>query len=613
MSESLGLSIGVSNLVAARSGGVPVARTPVLTLFEDRPTEVGLPEENPKLTEPGLVLRGFIERVGDPAPLVAADGTKYLGQALTIEALEAMARTVGYGSPITVAVPAYWSDNQVAALRHELFAQPDLAANGPPTLVSDATAALTALNARPGFPRDGVVALCDFGASGTSLTLADAGSNFQQIGSTVRFSEFSGDDVDQLILNHLLTTSPSADSSDVSATATSMGSVTRMLRGCRAAKEQLSAATVATVATGAAGGERQLSRNEFEQLISAPLDRFISAIGEVLQRNGIGQLAAVAAVGGGAAIPLIPSRLSDRLQVPAITTAQPLFGAAIGAATLGAVQSSAAAAATGLAPALDAPTGIAGAVGPATVAAPTAAVPTEAFPGNGGQTTDRALAWSEDSGTGEEPVPYTGPADYTTPVEPPPPAAAAPVAQQDPYPAAQDVPLWYRRPAILLSLAGAAAAILVAVVLALTLHPTNTKPITTTSQPPPITTTVIGPDNSPTETVITPAPVTVTTQPPSSTTTDQPTTTTSTTPTTSTTTTTTQPTTTTTQPTTTQPTTTNPPTTTQQPPPTTQKPPATTAAPAPPTTAAPAPPTAAAPAPPTAAAPAPPTPAAPGG
>lgn len=81
MSEPLGLSIGVANLVAARAGSVPVIRSSVLTLFEQRPTEVGLPDENPNLTEPGLVLRGFVERVGDRAPLVAADGTKYLGAA----------------------------------------------------------------------------------------------------------------------------------------------------------------------------------------------------------------------------------------------------------------------------------------------------------------------------------------------------------------------------------------------------------------------------------------------------------------------------------------------------------------------------------------------------
>lgn len=58
MSEPLGLSIGVANLVAARAGSVPVIRSSVLTLFEQRPTEVGLPDENPNLTEPGCCCGG---------------------------------------------------------------------------------------------------------------------------------------------------------------------------------------------------------------------------------------------------------------------------------------------------------------------------------------------------------------------------------------------------------------------------------------------------------------------------------------------------------------------------------------------------------------------------
>src|SRR6202008_3052876 len=126
MSESFGLSIGVANLVAARVGSAPVTRSSVLTLFEHRPTEIGLPAENPNLTEPGLVLRGFVERVGDRAPLVAADGTKYLGSALTVEAIEAMARTLGYGTPVTIAVPAYLSEAESSALREGVFAQTDL-------------------------------------------------------------------------------------------------------------------------------------------------------------------------------------------------------------------------------------------------------------------------------------------------------------------------------------------------------------------------------------------------------------------------------------------------------------------------------------------------------
>ena len=65
MTESLGLSIGVANLVAARGGSAPVSRKSVLTMFDHRPGEVGLPEENPNLTEPGLVMHGFVERIGD--------------------------------------------------------------------------------------------------------------------------------------------------------------------------------------------------------------------------------------------------------------------------------------------------------------------------------------------------------------------------------------------------------------------------------------------------------------------------------------------------------------------------------------------------------------------
>jgi hypothetical protein len=488
MSESLGLSLGVANLVAARVGSTPVARKSVLTVYDRRASEVGLPEENPNLTESGLVMRGFIERVGDRAPLVAADGTKYLGEALTVEALEAMARTVGDGTPVTIAVPAYWSKGQVAALRDEFFAQPTLAQNGlPPVLISDATAALTALRAKPGFPADGIVVLCDFGASGTSVTLTNAAANFQQVGPSVRYTDFSGDAIDQLILNHLQATAPN-----------------RLLGECQRAKENLSAATIATIPTDS-GEEVRLSRTEFEQLISEPLDRLVRTVEGILQRNGIprSNLAAVAIVGGGASIPLLTTRLSGRLQVAILTTPEPAYSAAIGAAVLGQQQLSAAA---------------------ATAAGPLVENPTETVATAPGVDMP-PVAWSEDAGA-EEPVPYTGPehtGDYGRDT------TGFGGADDDRY-AAQAARLpWYKRTALVLSVAGAGAAVLIAVVLALTLgHTNNTPP----NQPEPPqtsqTVTVTGPNNSPTVTVIPPPPNTNTTQPPATTTTNQPPTTTST-------------------------------------------------------------------------------------
>jgi hypothetical protein len=136
----------MTNLVAARIGRPPVMRRSILTMFSDRAPEVGVPDQNPN--QPGLVLSGFVERVGDPVPLVAADGSPHVGERVLVEALDAMARTVGGGAPIAIAVPAHWGPATVGALRGALRAKPSLAPNGvPAALVPDSVAALAALQA----------------------------------------------------------------------------------------------------------------------------------------------------------------------------------------------------------------------------------------------------------------------------------------------------------------------------------------------------------------------------------------------------------------------------------------------------------------------------------
>ncbi|WP_156658028.1 Hsp70 family protein, partial [Mycobacterium kyorinense] len=364
MSDPLGLSVGVANLVAARVGSAPVTRRSVLTVFDHRPPEVGVPEDNPKLNEPGLILSGFIERVDDPAPFIGPDGSTHRSDVLAAEALDAVARAAGGGAPTAVAVPGHWGQNAVAALREAVRAKPALAPNGVmPALISDATTALAALYAKPGFPTDGVVALCDFGASGTSLTLTDAAANFRHIGETVRYTEFSGDQVDRAILNRLQARGTA--SSDAVGTGP-VGSPVRRLDECRRVKEQLSAATVAVVPAEmpGLGDEVRFTRAELEELIAGPLGRFVSCVQEMLRRKEIQrtQLAAIATVGGGACIPLVTHQLEERLQVPVVTTPQPTLSAAIGAAVLAEQQSSA---------------GGMAAAAPPTAAGPTVAAPVE--------------------------------------------------------------------------------------------------------------------------------------------------------------------------------------------------------------------------------------------
>lgn len=591
MTEPLGLSIGMTNLVAARVGRPPVMRRSVLNLFADRAPEVGAPTEISDVNDARLVLTGFVERVGDPVPLVASDGSAHRGEVVLAESLDAMARLVDGGSPIAIAVPAHWGPGAVGALRGALRSKPGLAPNGvPAVLIPDSMAALAALQAAPGLPDQGVVVLVDLGGSGSSITLADAGANLNAVGPTVRYPEFSGDAIDQALLDHVLAGVADANKVDPAGTA-AVGPLARLRDECRMAKERLSAetATVLPAELPEFRSDVRLTRPELEQLISEPFAGLVNAIEDLLQRNGIpvANVSSVATVGGGAAIPLVTQRLSERLRAPVVTTPESQLNVAAGAALV-ANQSLAADAPTGLAPAADSPT----AMGPAAWAAGAAGLAASESASDGASSaTFRALAWSQDDVSAGDPLPYTG-EDYTSPAAyggagdtaARPPVAFSP--DDDGYPDELAPLPWYKRPPLLFGVA-AAAALLAVGGLAVTLtssegdSTTVTETATTSTDtsppvlPPPVTTVTIGPDGQATTTVSQPPPPppTTTTTPSSSTTTT--TTSPTTTTTTSTTTTTTTPTTTTTRTTTTPPTTTAPPTTTQPPPTTTAAPPTT--------------------------------------
>ncbi|VBA55826.1 Hsp70 family protein [Mycobacterium attenuatum] len=574
MTDPLGLSIGVANLVAARTGSAPVTRSCALTLFSDRAPEVGTPEENANVGGSGLTLSGFVERVGDADPLTAADGSTHSGEALTAVALDAMAGTVGYGAPVAIAVPGHWGEHQVGALREALRGHPALAPGAiPPAFICDATAALAALYAKPGFPNDGIVVLCDFGSSGSSVTLADAASNFRQIAPTLRYPEFSGNQLDQMILRHLA--QHTADGRDADGTAP-LVPLSRRLAQCRSAKEQLSAATVAVITAEIPGiGEDiRLTRTGFEDLISQPLQQFVSCVEEVLQRNQIpkGRLAAIATVGGGASIPLITNRLSERLQVPVVTTAQPRLNAAIGAAVLAQMRSSAAGTPAVGAVVGDATVGTGPEAAAATEGVSAAVAPTEVVPSawavgarrtaageaavDGDQSaTYRALAWSQEAvGDLPIPAPHPGQAGHADQYAADQYAADHYAADQhaaDQYAAdsagqavgAEHPPVhsdataqrthWYGRSTVLIGVTGAAAvALVIAAVLAVKFGAAHSKPVNHTrmvtppvessrlepAPPPPSTTVAVTPSNTePTESVTPPATTVATTQQPATT------------------------------------------------------------------------------------------------
>ena len=316
---ALGLSVGATALTAVTADRT-VTRKPVITLLR------------------GLVLADFVDRVGDPVGIVAPDGSVHAGETLLAGALRALAYAATAGRPLPAAAaithPAHWRPGAVEALRRALRRVPEWAAEAP-LLIADTAAAATALQADPGLPTRGVIALCDFGGSGTSITLLNAAGGYRPIAPTVRHLDFSGDLIDQGLLAHVVTELSAGGPLDVTGTS-AIGSLTRLRADCRAAKERLSTVAVTAVPADLPGfrGDVRLTRAELDDAVHRALADLVAVLQDTLARAGVrpADLAAVASIGGGAAIPVVTTTMSEHLRVPVVTTTRPAATAAIGAA-----------------------------------------------------------------------------------------------------------------------------------------------------------------------------------------------------------------------------------------------------------------------------------------
>jgi actin-like ATPase involved in cell morphogenesis len=335
----LGLSVGATNLAAVTAERA-VTRKPVLSLRAGREPEVGTPPEDSQAHESGLVITDFIGLVGDPDQVVATDGSTHRGETLAAEALRALSYTATGGSrlPEAVAVthPAHWNPAAVEALRTALNRMPEWSARAESmSLLSDAAAALAALQVKPGLPSRGIIAVCDFGGSGSSCTLVDADNGYRLVAPTVRYADFSGDRIDKALVAHVIEELSRRGSFDTSATS-ALGSLTQLRAACRDAKEALSSSQTAPISVDlpGTGGDIGLTRTELDDIIGRQLDGFCSAVQETIHNSGIraADVAAVASIGGGASIPAVTRTLVDHLHVPVITMPRPDLSAAIGAA-----------------------------------------------------------------------------------------------------------------------------------------------------------------------------------------------------------------------------------------------------------------------------------------
>ncbi|WP_431954502.1 Hsp70 family protein [Nocardia lijiangensis] len=349
MSGSLGIKIGTvsfataaeaeSTRAAAAARGASRSATSrhaaTMIMSHDMAPTLAPLADGAGSVSPGLAVNGFVDRVGDPIDLIAADGSAHRPEALVVGAVRYLTRysAGAFTGPPAVAAtyPSHWKPHGVQALR-EALDRMDMTGVA---LVTEIDSVLARVESIRGLPDDGAVVVYDLGGNGLSVSVA---RGTEQIGSTVRSAEFGGSHIDDAIVQQVLR-ALDGELADVDLADPALLAPLRTLRSrCRQAKETLSAETAAVVEVelGPVRHDVRLVRSELEELIREPIAGSVGLVGEALRANDIDarEVRAVVLAGGAAATPLVAELLSSEFHVPVTGEPEPLLTSAKGAALL---------------------------------------------------------------------------------------------------------------------------------------------------------------------------------------------------------------------------------------------------------------------------------------
>ncbi|WP_433734189.1 Hsp70 family protein [Nocardia sp. CA-129566] len=349
MSGSLGIKIGTTGFAAAAvaeqaRAGASGRCAPRLETIQHQATLIMTPGTAPTLArlgsgarpvQSGLAITGFVDRVGDPIDLIAADGSAHRPEDLVAGAVHYLTRySAGAftGAPaIAATYPSHWKSHDLQALREALDRMDMTGVD----LVDEVGSILARVDATRGLPPDGIVVVYDLGGNGLSISLA---RRTEQIGTTIRSAEFGGSHIDYAIFRHVLS-GLDGELGDIDLGDPALVAPLSELRlRCRQAKETLSAETVAVVEVelGRVRHEVRIVRSELEELIREPVVDSAAFIREALHANDIDaeDVRAVVLAGGAAATPLVAEMLSAEFHVPVIGEADSALTSAQGAALI---------------------------------------------------------------------------------------------------------------------------------------------------------------------------------------------------------------------------------------------------------------------------------------
>lgn len=273
------------------------------------------------------------------------DGKQYTPQEISAKVLAKLKQAAEdeLGEKITeavITVPAYFNDSQRQATKDA----GRIAGLDVKRIVNEPTAAALAYGMDK--KRDEKIAVFDFGGGTFDISILEVGENVVEVLATGGNNHLGGDNIDEVLIKHLVDIFKSESGVDVKGDPMAMQ---RLREAAEKAKIELSSAQSTDVnlpfltadQTGPKHLNVSMTRSKFEQLISSLVEQTLPPCRQVLKDAGLNveDIQEVVLVGGSTRIPLVQKLVKDFFKKDPNKSVNPDEVVALGAAVQGGVLS----------------------------------------------------------------------------------------------------------------------------------------------------------------------------------------------------------------------------------------------------------------------------------
>jgi molecular chaperone DnaK len=321
MARAVGIDLGTTNsVVAVLEGGEPTVianaegsrTTPSVVAFaKNGEVLVGEVAKRQAVTNAERTVRSVKRHIGTNWT-IDIDGKKYTSQEISARILQKLKRDAEayLGEQITdavITVPAYFNDAQREATKEA----GTIAGLNVLRIINEPTAAALAYSLDKG-EKEQTILVFDLGGGTFDVSLLEIGEGIVEVKATSGDTHLGGDDWDQRIVDHLVTSFKNSNGIDLSKDKMALQ---RLREAAEKAKIELSQQAETTVnlpyITASAEGplhlEVKITRSEFQRMTSDLLDRCKGPFHQAIKDAGIttSKIDHVVLVGGSTRMPAV--------------------------------------------------------------------------------------------------------------------------------------------------------------------------------------------------------------------------------------------------------------------------------------------------------------------